>query len=196
MNFSTCPSTAIGPAERDPTPIHHHHHHRSRGTQNQDRNQSQNHPDSAYAGSDDSRDDGDGGGGLQVLQPTPITLEDHTVTPGENSPGLWARSACVVDYTIVSGTSRTGLKRGDFVSWNCSIQTLEVSPPHSRLADNSGLTGPQGAHFTVRKRYASFFQLHSQLKTTYPKAAQYLPSLPPKSLICRWPILAAAWGAG
>lgn len=118
MNFSTCQSTAVGPAELDPN------HHRGRGTHNQ--NQNQNQPDSAHAGSDHSRDGGDGG--LQVLPPTPITLEDHTVTPGENSPGLWARSACVADYTIVSGTSRTGLKRGDFVSWNCSIQTLEVSP--------------------------------------------------------------------
>lgn len=67
----------------------------------------------------------DNGDDLEVLQPVPITLEDHTVTPGENSPGLWARSAQVVDYTIISG-SRTSLKKGAFVSWNCVIQTFEV----------------------------------------------------------------------
>ncbi|KAF8543415.1 Phox homologous domain-containing protein [Trichophaea hybrida] len=112
----------------------------------------------------DSYDYGDG---LEVLQPVPITLEDHTVTPGENSPGLWARSAQVVDYTIISG-SRTSLKKGAFVSWNCVIQTFE------------------GAQFTVRKRYASFFLLHSQLKMSFPRSAQYLPNLPPKSLISKF----------
>ena len=129
MNTSTCqlhPTStavaAIGPAIRDLN------RHDDTHNQNQNQNQNQNHPNSGHAGSDGARDGG-GDGDLQVLQPAPITLEDHTVTPGENSPGLWARSARVVDYTIVSGTSRTGLKRGAFVSWNCSIQTLEVPSP-------------------------------------------------------------------
>jgi hypothetical protein len=67
----------------------------------------------------DSDDDDD----LQVLAPAPITLEDHTVSPGETTPGLWARSARVVDYAIVSG-SRT--RAGAYVAWNCLIETFEV----------------------------------------------------------------------
>jgi len=63
------------------------------------------------------------GGALQLLAPAPITLEDHTVTPGENTPGLWARRAQVVDYAIVSG-SRT--RAGAYVAWNCLIETFEV----------------------------------------------------------------------
>jgi hypothetical protein len=72
----------------------------------------------------ESDDDDD----LQILAPAPITLEDHTISPGETTAGLWARSARVVDYAIVSG-SRT--RAGAYVAWNCLIETFEVclSPP-------------------------------------------------------------------
>lgn len=62
-------------------------------------------------------------GGDESIKPTPITLVDHTVTPSENSPSLWARNAKVVDYVIVSG-SRT--RAGAYVAWNCLIETFEV----------------------------------------------------------------------
>lgn len=61
--------------------------------------------------------------GDETLKQMPITLIDHTITPSENSPSLWARSAKVVDYVIVAG-SRT--RAGAYVAWNCSIETFEV----------------------------------------------------------------------
>lgn len=75
------------------------------------------------------RDDDHDGGALRMLSPAPITLEDHTVEPGENTPGLWARRALVVDYAIVSG-SRT--RAGAYVAWNCLIETFEVGSPSGR----------------------------------------------------------------
>lgn len=58
-----------------------------------------------------------------TFNPLTIKLIDHTIIPSENSPGIWARSAKVVDYVIVSG-SRT--RAGAYVAWNCSIETFEV----------------------------------------------------------------------
>ncbi|KAI5812169.1 Phox homologous domain-containing protein [Pyronema omphalodes] len=118
-------------------------------------------------------------GELQHLPPIPITLEDHTEIPGKLTAGLWARSAAVVDYTVVEGTGSRlggfgglaagrGISRGAFVSWTCEIVTFE------------------GARFTVRKRYASFYQLRIALKATFPRSVQYLPALPPKSLISKF----------
>lgn len=63
--------------------------------------------------------DGDDG----AFHPLTIKLIDHTIIPSENSPGIWARNAKVVDYVIVSG-SRT--RAGAYVAWNCSIETFEV----------------------------------------------------------------------
>ena len=54
----------------------------------------------------------------------PIILLDNTVTPGENSPSLWARSVQVSDYVIVTGGGRT--RTGAYVLWSCYIDTLEV----------------------------------------------------------------------
>ena len=54
----------------------------------------------------------------------PIILLDNTVTPGENSTSLWARSVRVTDYVIVAG-GRT--RAGAYVLWSCYIDTLEVS---------------------------------------------------------------------
>jgi hypothetical protein len=64
------------------------------------------------------------------IKSMPITLVDHTVTPSENSPSLWARNAKVVDYVIVSG-SRT--RAGAYVAWNCLIETFEVCAVRSDL---------------------------------------------------------------
>ncbi|TGZ83909.1 PX-domain-containing protein [Ascodesmis nigricans] len=104
-------------------------------------------------------------GELSYADPCPISLEDHTVAPTENSPGLWARSARVVDYAIVSG-SRT--RAGAYVIWSCAIETFE------------------GASFTVRKRYSEFWQLREQLKATFPRSLEYLPQLPPKSTFSKF----------
>ncbi|KAL7273992.1 hypothetical protein RUND412_003127 [Rhizina undulata] len=92
-------------------------------------------------------------------------LIDHTITPSENSPGLWARRVNVVDYVIVSG-SRT--RAGAYVAWNCLIETFE------------------GAQFSVRKRYSEFAELRDQLKETFPRSLASLPALPPKSVVSKF----------
>ena len=54
----------------------------------------------------------------------PIVLEDNTLeTPHVKSP-LWAKAVTVDDYTIVSG-SVPGV--GDYITWTCKIDTLDVS---------------------------------------------------------------------
>jgi hypothetical protein len=147
--------------------------------------------------------------GLAILHPVPITLEDHTVNPSENSSGLWARRAEVVDYAIVSG-SRT--RAGAYVAWNCHVETFEVCArpaginQQSPRADGMDLSGrPVYRSKAVCSRissacirhsvlictyvcsYSEFFLLHEQLKKTFPKFAKYLPDLPPKSVICMLP---------
>lgn len=54
----------------------------------------------------------------------PITLEDHTEEPCEQSTALWAKKVLIDDYTIVQG-SRTGV--GAYVVWSCVVETLDVS---------------------------------------------------------------------
>ncbi|KAF8469656.1 Phox homologous domain-containing protein [Kalaharituber pfeilii] len=100
---------------------------------------------------------------LQVI--APILLLDNTVTPGENSPSLWARNVRVTDYTIVQG-SRT--RAGAYVLWNCWIETLE------------------GAQFTVRRRYSEFVTLRDKLCVTFPRSLASLPALPPKSVVSKF----------
>lgn len=95
----------------------------------------------------------------------PIALLDNTVTPGENSPSLWARNVKIADYTIVAG-SRT--RAGAYVLWNCYIETLE------------------GAQFTVRRRYSDFVILRDKLKVTFPRSLASLPELPPKSVVSKF----------
>ena len=57
-------------------------------------------------------------------RPTPISLEDNTEEPpGVKSP-LWAKAVEIDDHTVVSGSLR-GV--GDYVIWNCKINTLDVS---------------------------------------------------------------------
>lgn len=56
-----------------------------------------------------------------------IVLEDHTLDPTDNSSGLWARSARVVDYIIVGGGKQNAaMAPGAYVAWNCVIETFEV----------------------------------------------------------------------
>lgn len=57
-------------------------------------------------------------------KPPPIILEDNTEdAPNLKSP-LWAREVTIDGYTIVSG-GVPGV--GDYTSWSCRINTLDVS---------------------------------------------------------------------
>ncbi len=64
----------------------------------------------------------------------PITLEDHTEAPSDQSGALWARSVSIDDYVVVSSGS-TGV--GAYVVYNCTVETLDV-----RLVDDMGLPTP------------------------------------------------------
>jgi len=55
----------------------------------------------------------------------PIRLEDNTEEASEHSKACWARSARIDDYLIISGAA-PGL--GSYVVWNCTVETLNVSP--------------------------------------------------------------------
>lgn len=59
----------------------------------------------------------------EVDRPDPIRLEDHTVENSDQSRALWARSVSIDEYVIVSGNV-PGM--GDYVVWNCTVQTLNV----------------------------------------------------------------------
>ena len=57
-------------------------------------------------------------------RPAPIRLEDNTDEPeGVKSP-LWARLVTIESHTVVSGNVK-GI--GDYVVWNCQVETLDVS---------------------------------------------------------------------
>lgn len=57
-------------------------------------------------------------------KPPPITLEDHTKEPSFVSNSAWAKGVTVDDYVLVSGSVPNV---GNFVVWNCRIDTLDVS---------------------------------------------------------------------
>lgn len=61
---------------------------------------------------------------IAINRPPPITLEDHTEEPSEQSRSLWAKGVIVDDYVTVSGNV-AGV--GDYVVWNCKVETLDVS---------------------------------------------------------------------
>ena len=61
---------------------------------------------------------------VKNARPPPITLEDHTEEPSEESGAVWAGGVTVDDYVLVSGTVPSV---GNFVVWNCRIETLDVS---------------------------------------------------------------------
>ena len=60
---------------------------------------------------------------IQTVFSAPITLEDHTESPSEQSSALWAKSVSIDEYVTVSG-SRTGV--GAYVVYHCKVETLEV----------------------------------------------------------------------
>lgn len=62
---------------------------------------------------------------VKNTKPPPITLEDHTEEPSEQSGAVWAEGVTIDDYVLVSGTVPNV---GNFVVWNCKIETLDVSP--------------------------------------------------------------------
>ena len=62
---------------------------------------------------------------VKVTKPPPIILEDHTEEPSEQSGAVWAKGVTLDDYVLVSGTVPSV---GNFVVWNCRIETLDVSP--------------------------------------------------------------------
>ena len=61
---------------------------------------------------------------VRNTKPAPITLEDHTEEPSEQSAAVWARGVTLDDYVLVSGTVPSV---GSFGVWSCRIETLDVS---------------------------------------------------------------------
>ena len=61
---------------------------------------------------------------VKNTKPPPITLEDHTEESYEESGAVWAKGVTVENYVLVSGTVPTV---GNFVVWNCKVETLDVS---------------------------------------------------------------------
>lgn len=64
-----------------------------------------------------------------IVRPPAIILEDHTedLEPNCQTP-LWAKEVSLQDYVVVSGNIPSV---GDYVVWNCTIQTLDVGPSSS-----------------------------------------------------------------
>ena len=60
---------------------------------------------------------------IENTKPPPIVLEDHTEEEFEQSGSVWARSVSIDDYVLVTGTVPNV---GNFVVWNCKIDTLDV----------------------------------------------------------------------
>ena len=71
-------------------------------------------------------------------KPPPITLEDHTEEPSEQDGAVWASGVTIDDYVLVSGTVPS---LGNFVVWNCKVETIDVSraSPSSTVIFNSFL---------------------------------------------------------
>ena len=61
---------------------------------------------------------------VENTKPPPITLEDHTEGPSEEGGSCWARGVTIDGYVVVTGTVPNV---GNFVVWNCRIDTLDVS---------------------------------------------------------------------
>ena len=61
---------------------------------------------------------------IGIVRRPQITLEDHTEEPSEQSKSLWAKGVTIDDYVTVSGNV-VGV--GDYVVWNCKVETLDVS---------------------------------------------------------------------
>lgn len=73
-----------------------------------------------------------------------IVLEDHTDEGSEQCRVLWAKHVTIDDYVIVSGKA-PGLgaySPGQYVVWNCTVETLDVSPPRASPRSSIGIRGP------------------------------------------------------
>lgn len=95
-----------------------------------------------------------------------ITLADNTSPLSPSQSALWAKSISIDDYVVIRG-NLTGL--GDYVVWNCHVQTLDGGP------------------MVIRKRYSEFDELRRDLVKTFPNSTKKsLPPLPPKSAIYKF----------
>ncbi|KAL0257347.1 hypothetical protein SLS55_008158 [Diplodia seriata] len=83
-------------------------------------------------------------------RPAPIRLEDHTVEGSDQNRALWAKNVTIDDHVIVSGNV-PGM--GDYVVWNCTVQTLDVC--FISRAAVPMLILRQGGPMKIRKRYES-----------------------------------------
>lgn len=73
-----------------------------------------------------------------------IVLEDHTDEGSEQCKVLWAKHVTIDDYVVVRGTA-PGLgaySPGQYVVWNCTVETLDVSPPRASPQSSTGVRGP------------------------------------------------------
>lgn len=61
---------------------------------------------------------------VQRIPTAPITLEDHTEVPSDQSRSLWAKKVTIDDYILVSG-NQSGI--GAYVVYICNVETLDVS---------------------------------------------------------------------
>ena len=77
---------------------------------------------------------------IEHTKPPPIILEDNTA---ENNSPVWARSVSINDYVLVTGTLPNV---GNFIVWNCRIDTLNVSHVHLLIAKNRVGISPSGCH--------------------------------------------------
>ena len=92
---------------------------------------------------------------VKNTKPPPITLEDHTEEPSEQSGAVWAKGVTVDDHVLVSGTVPSV---GSFVVWNCRVETLDVSPivlliwnfVSARMVSNGSCS--KGGSMIIRKR--------------------------------------------
>ena len=57
-------------------------------------------------------------------KPPPITLEDHTGELFPENHSAWAKGVAINDFVLVAGSVPN---IGNFVVWNCIIDTLDVS---------------------------------------------------------------------
>ena len=91
---------------------------------------------------------------VENTKPPPITLEDHTEGHSEQSGSCWARGVTIDGYVVVTGTVPNV---GNFVVWNCKIDTLDVSFDLYRrpLLFHSYLHSHQGGSIVIRKRSTS-----------------------------------------
>ncbi|KAM0799195.1 Phox homologous domain-containing protein, partial [Usnea florida] len=102
---------------------------------------------------------------VTTAKPPPITLEDHTEEPSEQSAAVWAQGVEIEEYVLVSGQLPSV---GKFVVWVCRIGMLD------------------GGAFVLRKRYSEFDDLRRKLLMTFPHAGGAMPPLPPKSLLYKF----------